>query len=241
MNLRKFINRRLKGTKYYINKVNPALSKEWECKITINNFLAKILIDNADFFFVQIGANDGIRADDTYDLITQHQLKGVVLEPLVDMFEHLCQNYSKHDQIQKINKAIHASEKRMTLYRIKADAKVPDWCHGIASFDKNNLLNHKAKSVPNIEQYIIEEQIECISLDELFEEEKISSVSFLQLDTEGYDFEIIKMIDFNKIKPQIIRYESNLLPKIDNKLCIELLHQNGYTFFDEGNDIIAIQ
>ena len=48
------------------------------------------------------------------------------------------------------------------------------------------------------------------------------------------------MIDFEKFKPKIIRYECAALSQEDNKACIERLFSHGYKFFDEGNDIIAV-
>lgn len=242
MSLRKTINKLLQGSSYHINKTNAALNNnlKYNAAINIEHFLAKELVDTENFFFIQIGANDGIRADESYDFITRNNLKGIVVEPLSDMYEKLCSNYIDYPEIKKINKAIHSSEKKMSLYRIKADAQVPDWCHGIASFDKNHLLGGKRK-IPDIEKYIIEESVDCISLDELFAENDIEEISFLQIDTEGYDYEIIKMIDFEKYKPHIIRYECCTLSKLDNQACIEMLFQNGYKFFDEGTDMIAVQ
>jgi FkbM family methyltransferase len=241
MSLRRRINSLLQNTSYQVTKTNPALNNDKTKNISVNieHFLAKQLLTNEDFFFVQIGANDGIRADDSHAFITEHKLKGIVVEPLRDLFQSLTESYASHPQITKINKAIHSSASEMPLYRIKSDANVPDWCHGIASFNKTHLLNF-AKKVPKIEQYIIEEKVECIPLNTLFEQSNVKQISFLQIDTEGYDFEIIKMIDFKKFKPKIIRYECCNLSENDHQKCIELLADQGYAFFAERNDMIAV-
>ncbi len=42
------------------------------------------------------------------------------------------------------------------------------------------------------------------------------------------------------MKPEIIRYECSVFSQQDNQACIDLLAQQGYQFFDEGNDIIAV-
>ena len=237
----KIINKILQCTSYQVKRINLALNccHIHSVNINIEHFLAKLLLEKKEFFFVQIGANDGIRADDAYNFITRNKLKGIVVEPLKDMFEKLCKNYVYHPQIIKINKAIHSSAKEIPLYRIKSDADVPDWCHGIASFDKNHLLNKK-EHILDFDKYIVEESVDCITLDELFTITKTDHISFLQIDTEGYDFEIIKMLDFKKYRPQIIRYEYNLLSKNDNLACIELLNKYGYKFFEDGNNIIAL-
>ena len=41
----------------------------------------------------------------------------------------------------------------------------------------------------------------------------IEGLDYLQIDTEGYDVEILKMIDFNIIMPKLIRFECSNLKK----------------------------
>ena len=43
---------------------------------------------------------------------------------------------------------------------------------------------------------IKEEIVECINFNDLVHQEKINKIDLLQIDTEGYDFEIIYSIDF---------------------------------------------
>ena len=35
----------------------------------------------------------------------------------------------------------------------------------------------------------------------------VNDISFILIDTEGYDYEIIKLIDFEKYKPSILIFE----------------------------------
>tara|TARA_B100000508_G_C11459564_1_gene278498 strand:- start:1611 stop:2285 length:675 start_codon:yes stop_codon:yes gene_type:complete len=46
-----------------------------------------------------------------------------------------------------------------------------------------------------------------ISFDDICKEHNITHISYLQMDTEGFDSEIIKMIDLNKYKINVVRYE----------------------------------
>jgi FkbM family methyltransferase len=241
MSLRTFLNSMLKNTAYRIEKINPALNLHYRhrLRIGIEHILARTLLEG-EFFFVQIGANDGVRFDDSHHFITRNRLKGIVVEPLSDMFENLSKNYAEHPQIIKVNAAIHAAEKSMTLYRIRQDAPVPDWCHGIASFDKRHLLQAEHK-IPNLASYIIEEEVPCVTIAQLLEQHEVDKLTFLQIDTEGYDFEVIKSLDFSRWKPQVIRYECASLSPADNLACIELLIDQGYQLLDDKNDIIAVK
>jgi hypothetical protein len=48
---------------------------------------------DSQFFFVQVGANDGIRDDALRPSVLKHQLSGVLIEPLPDLFAKLQRNY----------------------------------------------------------------------------------------------------------------------------------------------------
>lgn len=241
MSLRTLLNSMLQNTPYRIEKINPALNRNYDhrVRVGIEHFLAKLLLED-DFFFVQVGANDGVRCDDSYQFITRHGLKGIVVEPLKDMFDALSQNYAAHPQVIKVNAAIHATAQSMPIYRIRADSDVPDWCHGIASFDKQHLLQAEHK-IPNLANFIVEEQVPCISLTQLLEQHGVEKLSFLQIDTEGYDFEVIKLLDFSRWQPRVIRYESAALSPADNNACVELLIAQGYRLHDDKNDMIAVR
>ena len=47
-----------------------------------------------DFFFVQIGANDGVRNDPLWETVTRLRLRGLLVEPVPDLFARLKANYS---------------------------------------------------------------------------------------------------------------------------------------------------
>ena len=57
--------------------------------LVVRDYLSK----NEDFYFVQIGASNGIRSDKLYTLICEFHLKGLLVEPLPDQFEELKQYY----------------------------------------------------------------------------------------------------------------------------------------------------
>ena len=47
-------------------------------------------------------------------------------------------------------------------------------------------------------------------MQELFKQQGITHIDYLQIDTEGYDSEILHMMDYSSLKPQIIRFEHQL-------------------------------
>ena len=190
------------------------------------------------FKFVQIGANDGVRFDLLYDLVTVHPCSGIVVEPLPDMFERLRLNYADYPRILPINKAIHETARSLPLFRVAPTAmtRYPGWASGLASFDREHLVRHQ------IEHDDIEAQrVECVHLMELLETHALLDLDLLQVDTEGYDGAIVRMLDLARCRPQLIKFEhKNLEPAELRELQVRLT-RNGYTTSTEGTDIVAYQ
>jgi FkbM family methyltransferase len=193
-----------------------------------------------DFFFVQIGANDGVSFDWLYKFVTENRLQGLVVEPLKDFFALLCENYKAYPSVIPVNCASHRTEREVDVYRVdpsKAES-LPDWTKGIASVDPSHHLRTGTDS-----EYMITERVNCITLDELFKLHSITHVDYLQIDVEGYDSEIIEMIDFNRIKPSIIRFEHQLesghMSQESFRSCFELLNNAGYYLLMDRYDAVA--
>jgi FkbM family methyltransferase len=183
-----------------------------------------------------IGANDGKSMDPIYEFLSNSDVSGLVVEPLPDIFERLKDNYQHIDKIKCVNRAVHSSRKKMTIYRVDPALKdIPEWMHGIGSFDP---MHYKKSGTPK--EYILEEEVNCSTFMDLLSEYDITKIDLLKIDVEGYDYEVLKMIDFKKIKPEIIRYEHGSLSKTDKTSAERLLTINGYSILVEGNDTSAM-
>lgn len=217
-------------------------------RLDTHNFIEPMLyrrINQAsEFFFIQIGANDGVNFDPIFPFVTDNhkKIRGIVVEPLKDVFQELQHNYRNYPQIIKVNAAIHNSEKEMIMYRVDpiANGKLPEWTKGIASFNKDH---HKLS--PITKGHIIKEKVNCLSLQELIDKYNVKEIDLLQIDTEGYDFEIIDAIDFGRIKPQIIYFEHGLKYGTSNRddfiKITDLLKKQSYYIIIEPDDAIAYQ
>lgn len=197
-----------------------------------------------EFCFLQIGANDGKRCDPLYGFVSANpdKVRGVVLEPLPDFYAQLKENYKKFPNIIPLNRAIHNENKKMTLYRADPakSHKLPDYAKGIASFSKTH---HEYTGVPT--DCIIEEQVECISLERILKEYQNMNFDLLQIDTEGYDAEILLAMDLTKFKPFLIQFEHNVHKNVMSAETLETVAQKlrsaGYDIVLEPNDAIAYQ
>jgi FkbM family methyltransferase len=193
---------------------------------------------NSDFSFVQIGANDGISFDFLYSFVILRNSSGIVVEPVKEYFDELCENYKNNINIVKVNKAIHPTKKEMIIYKIlpTAQSRYPEWVKGIASFDSTHHLKLKINSNDIVEEKVISDNLHNIISDNL----KIFELDYFQIDTEGFDFEILKMIDFNILKTKMIKFESVNLLKGDAELAFRYLEEKGYHMFNESGDTIGV-
>jgi FkbM family methyltransferase len=186
--------------------------------------------------FVQIGAHDGVRFDDLYSIATTHRCAGLAVEPLPDAYQRLKSHYANYPWITTVNVAVHATARSSPMYRVNASLseRLPEWTEGLASFDKNHLLRHGIS-----EHCIVSESVSCAPLMELVERHQFLDANLLQVDVEGYDAEVIRMIDFARFKPRLIKYEYKNLSANDRNATADLLRAQGYRIATDSEDGVA--
>ena len=191
-----------------------------------------------DFFFVQIGANDGVRSDKLYPQVRRLRLEGLLVEPLPDLFSELKNNYADQPQLIFENCAIASKDGHRKMYRFRRDAPVVDWVHGMASFDKRHLV--KFHDTQHLGHYVEEVEVVTMTFESLAQKYGIECIGLLQIDTEGYDFEIIKMVFKAGLYPEMMNFEHQHLSTQDYMDCRKQLVENGYGYISYGRDVLAI-
>ncbi len=185
---------------------------------------------------MQVGANDGILDDPLRDLIFEYHLPGLLIEPLPDIFDKLKHNYRDQPQLLFENLAILSHNGNVPINRVRNDVDVPHHWQGIASFNRDNLLT---QGVPPEHIEIV--SVQGTSLPFLLDKHGISRVNLLQIDTEGYDFEIIRFAFDAGVFPDIINYEHCWLVPSTRFKCKQMLDKHGYQFVEVGKDTLAIR
>ncbi len=182
--------------------------------------------------FVQIGANDGISFDDLYLTVTSGRWSGIVVEPLKDLFDRLSFNYQDYPQVVPVNVAVHPNKEFETMYRVNKNClkNYPSWAAGIASMSKSHLLKNNI-----LENDILSENVICRSMMGLLREHCCIDADVLQIDTEGFDGEILKMIDFTEFRPIVVKFEWMCLSKDDQIKVRKILENSGYIFRVESD------
>ncbi|HVT37239.1 MAG TPA: FkbM family methyltransferase, partial [Nevskiaceae bacterium] len=62
----------------------------------------------------------------------------------------------------------------------------------------------------------------------------------LHTDTEGHDYEIIKLIDFGRFRPSLLVYEHHHLTPPDRVACAAHMEALGYETMTEGLDTMCL-
>lgn len=191
--------------KYIFRNLGFELSRIGSNEKSLESLIIKYSNKDNEFFFVQVGANDGVRYDPIYKVVNKLNIKGVVIEPIKDYYIELVKNYYGNKNIKTVNKAIYSEDKVVTMFRVRSQQNLPDWSNGIASLDPNH---YKKSNTPK--ESIVEEKVDAITFSTLFSQYSIKRVDFLQIDTEGYDYHIINLFPFDKFLPKLIHFEHSL-------------------------------
>jgi FkbM family methyltransferase len=200
-----------------------------------------------DPIFLEIGAMDGRSLDPLYATARKFGWRGMLVEPLKDLFERLKKNYENDPKLIFENVAISDTHETRTLYRVPlaiVDAGgVPNWAAAIATFypDRNAVggVRTPAEDYDRIRPFIRQETVQCIPLQVLLDRHAINRIDLIQIDTEGHDYHILKQLDLGKYRPYIIRFEAYHLPTEELDESIRNLVAYGYECCREDGDVIA--
>ena len=191
-------------------------------------------------FAVQIGANDGVSNDPIRSFIERYRWEALLVEPLPDIFARLERNYRGFPGIRLTNCAIGPAG-QLTLYRVQAEVgnRFP-WLHELASFDRNVVLRHEV-FFPDLARYVVEEKVPCLPFATLMERHGVAGIDALVIDTEGYDFEILKQIDFERYRPKVVLFEHKHLSKELQAEAVALVAKAGYVTVPEEHDTLGLR
>jgi FkbM family methyltransferase len=195
-----------------------------------------------EFFFVQIGAYDGLESDPIQASVRESRWTGILVEPQPDAFENLKRNYANVPNLVFENVAIAASQGVLPLYKLRDE--FAHLFHGdhrmLSSFDSEHIMKHLSERV-DVGVALETFHVPCLTLSSLLAKHAVQKIDLLQIDAEGYDYEILKLVDFGQAKPTIIHFEHAHLGPLEKGECIQLLVSHGYKVVTGAYDMIAFQ
>jgi FkbM family methyltransferase len=194
--------------------------------------------------FVEIGANDGDQYDHLRPFILSRPWRGVLVEPAPYVFERLNANYGRFDRLSLENVAIADRDGSLPFYHLvevssEERDQLPDWYDALGSLSRDALLRH-ADRIPDIERRLVCIDVPCLTLSSLCERNGIDRLDLLLIDTEGYDWQIVRQIDFAALRPRLLIYEHYHLSPDDRAASRAHLNGLGYETLEEGFDTFCL-
>ncbi len=208
-----------------------------------------MIVKEADFTVVQLGAFVGNTPNDPlYSKLSQRLNRSggrlICVEPVKEHFAKLVENYRGAPSVFCENVAIADRTGEATFYRLGVDPVAhgyPDWLLQLGSLknDRMGSLWDRFENDPNLKEFYlkhrVEETVNCLTFAELLRRHGVTKVDLLQMDVEGFEFEILSTIDFGQTPIRFLNYESVLLHE-RQKDAEGLMTAAGYDFLNHGQD-----
>ena len=202
-NLKAIVQRCLSVSGYRLQKIRGTVKAPID---VFDLLLTKLSSERAGFFFVQVGANDGITDDPIRAFVTKYHWHGVLIEPQPQVFRQLLKNYEQEKQLIFENTAIADKNGSVRLFvashRTQANLTV------FASLKKDSLVrglnNPKATGVKVQLQEI---EVPALSVQTLLAKHRITEIDLLLTDVQGYDHEVVEQFLSCGVNPTIIHFE----------------------------------
>lgn len=197
----------------------------------------------------QAGANDGKDDDPIFALIQRHFGKIVLVEPQARLIPKLRQTYSNFPGEAIIENVAIGEPGHLELHipsdevdRLYAQ-KMRRTASAIVSSDReyviDRVMNGTGLDRTAAEAQISVTKVPSVSIEDLASRHLPEGVDLLQVDCEGYDWLVLKTL--GTIRPAIINFEANKLPKDHWVEWQTWAETNGYGYVSGSRDTLAIR
>lgn len=193
--------------------------------------LARIFGEQQTGFYIDVGAHHPYRFSNTY-FFYKRGWKGINIDAMPGSMK-IFNKYRPRDK--NIEAGISDTKKKMK-YHIFNEPAINTFSEEIAK--KANSPEYRIIDVIELDTLTLEEILD-INL------EAGQKIDFLDIDVEGFDFNVIKSNNWQKYRPKVILVEilkiTNIFDLKDNEI-VKYLEETGYQFFAKTyNTIIFIE
>lgn len=184
-------------------------------------------------FFVDVGAHDGVRLNNTLFFEKNHEWKGINIEPNKQVFEQLLIN-----RPQSINLRV-AIDTKNGEAEFFCNSGYTEMLSGLVDhYDgrhKQRLEseNDRFGGLTNVVK------VKTRTLAGIFTEHKVTHVNYLSIDVEGAEMAVLQSIDFDKVFIDCVGFENNYVDKSPE--IITFLETKGFKeIYRGGLDIFML-
>lgn len=216
MNLKRFLSKCRGAIKILTAKAKVSYSQVGE-DIIINYLFNSLNIKNPTY--LEIGTNQPVMCNNTYFFYNQG-CRGVCIEPDTQMYE-IIKKKRPNDTV--LNIGIGLSEIEAAPFYL-----FPDLLNGWSTFSEEEAIIRQKESGIQPKKLTVPLK----NINTIIEQNFTKCPNYISIDVEGLDLEILKSLDFNRFRPDVICVETisfsidNTEEKLDN--TIDFMHSKGY-------------
>jgi FkbM family methyltransferase len=192
MNLQRFLSKCRSAYKILTAKATVSYSQSGE-DVIINYLFSTYNITNPTY--LEIGTNWPVKCNNTFYFYNRG-CRGVCIEPDREMYE-LIKRTRPHDTV--LNIGIGLSDVKEAVFYL-----FPGEVNGWSTFSKEEAQIREKESGIKPKEVIVPLR----NINSIIEENFSPYPNFISLDVEGLDLEILKSMDFNRFRPEIICVET---------------------------------
>jgi FkbM family methyltransferase len=184
--------------------------------------------------FVEVGANDGRRADPLFPHIMDGGWTGLLIEPLPEAFEALRQSYSGVKGLLFERVAVSDKAGQTKFFAVKGERSA------MSSLSREVIMRHAATR-PDLPEQIYEIEVPTCRLDELLDRHGFETLDVLAVDTEGHDDTVLSTIEIETWAPAVVLFEHVHLSRDGSQALKRRLEALPYTLIWDRHDCMAIR
>lgn len=188
--------------------------------------IGTLLRESPVLSFVEVGANDGKIADPIYKYVADGRMRGLLIEPMPEPFEQLQQTYENTTGNTFLNVGVGPVDGELDLFHSELSVLTT------ANPQKNAL-----KGVENLTKVTVPVR----TLGSILDENDMSRFDILQLDTEGYEWEILRDFDLPAYEISVIFVEFYCLSIPERVGMFKKLLDAKYSYYFDGVNMLAVK
>ena len=216
----------LKGSKFGFNDLDNKLSK---------------YLNFQNGFYIELGANDGVLASNTYYLQKKLNWNGILIEPSPNLYTRCKKNRGNKNKVL-CYACVSKDYKKKFVEMIYSDSMT------VANDLESDIKNpeehaQKGKDFLSEHEDIFKFKAQAETLTNIINDNSdVAIIDFISLDVEGAEIEVLKGLDFKEITIKYLLIESRDLKKLEPFLVnfgfilIDKLSVHDYLFVNKQFD-----
>jgi FkbM family methyltransferase len=206
----------------------------------IDTMLYALTISRPRVFFVQVGSNDAVAGDPLRPFLWNRHWRGLMVEPVGYVFKRLSAHYGADERFTLVNAAIGEADGPRAFYHFPEGMEgLPVWYDQLGSFSLETV-KAAAATLPGLGERIQTTMVSCMTFETLAAKHAVGSLDVIHVDTEGYDYQILKLVDLRRHHPTLLIYEHKILSPADRAAAQALVRSSGYVLMEVGGDTLAL-